>query len=141
MPAFNKARATRGQPIIVLFYMDMCPHCVMMKPAWHQAKSAINPREVSIAEVEYSNMNRLPKEMQDVRGFPSIKVFKNDKIIDEYLGERSPEKFLTFMRKYASAPAPVAPAAKPRTAPVASAKPRTAASKPRTGAPKTGSKK
>lgn len=106
MTAFNKKVASKPETIIVLFYMDMCPHCIMMKPAWRAAKMAIDPKLVNIAEVEYSNLEKMPKEMQDIRGFPSIKVYRGAKTVDEYLGERTPEGFMSFMQKYSAPPAP-----------------------------------
>lgn len=116
MPAFQKIMVDpRPKPVIMLFYMDMCPHCIMMKPAWRQAKLAMDPKSVNIAEIEYSNMERLPKEMQDVRGFPSIKVYRGTRAVDEYLGERTPEGFLNFMRKYASAKPTRAPSPRPKS--------------------------
>lgn len=126
MTAFQKKiGAPRPQPVIVLFYMEMCPHCVMMKPAWRETKAALDPRTINIAEVEYSNLDKMPAAMQNIRGFPSIKVFRGTQAIDEYLGERTQEDMVKFIKKYATAP----PAA-PSTAKKAPTRARTSASKP-----------
>ena len=53
------------QPVLVLFYMDGCPHCEANKPAWEQAKKKAGVRTV---EIESS----ATPESSGVTGFPTM---------------------------------------------------------------------
>lgn len=53
------------QPVLVLFYMDGCPHCEANKPAWEEAKKRAGVRTV---EIESS----ATPESSGVTGFPTM---------------------------------------------------------------------
>ena len=82
-----------SHPILVLFYMKTCPYCILLKPTWDQIK-----QNVECYDVEYSDMHKLPAELQKVRGFPTIQVIDGKKIKSEYVGERSFEGILNFAK-------------------------------------------
>ena len=55
----------KKQPLLVLFFMDGCPHCEANKPAWEEAKKN---SKVPTAEIEAS---ATPEE--EATGFPTMK--------------------------------------------------------------------
>ena len=55
----------KKQPLLVLFFMDGCPHCEANKPAWEEAKKKAN---VPTVEIEAS---ATPEE--EATGFPTRK--------------------------------------------------------------------
>ena len=55
----------KKQPLLVLFFMDGCPHCEANKPAWEEAKKKAN---VPTVEIEAS---ATPEE--EATGFPTMK--------------------------------------------------------------------
>jgi hypothetical protein len=55
----------KTRPLLVLFFMDGCPHCEANKPAWEQAKKKAGVRT---AEIEAS---ATPEE--EATGFPTMK--------------------------------------------------------------------
>ena len=55
----------KTQPLLVLFFMDGCPHCEANKPAWEEAKKKAN---VPTVEIEAS---ATPEE--EATGFPTMK--------------------------------------------------------------------
>ena len=55
----------KTQPLLVLFFMDGCPHCEANKPAWEEAKKKAN---VPTVEIEAS---ATPEE--EATGFPTRK--------------------------------------------------------------------
>lgn len=57
------------QPVLVLFFMDGCPHCEANKPAWDEAKKTANASGVKTAEIEAS----ATPESSGVSGFPTMK--------------------------------------------------------------------
>ena len=60
----------KKQPLLVLFFMDGCPHCDANKPAWEEAKKKAN---VPTAEIESS---ATPEE--EATGFPTMKYKSSD---------------------------------------------------------------
>jgi thiol-disulfide isomerase/thioredoxin len=73
--------------------MKTCPYCILLKPTWDQVK-----QNVECYEVEYSDMHKLPAELQKVRGFPTIQVIDGKKVKSEYVGERSFEGIMNFAK-------------------------------------------
>lgn len=55
----------KKRPILVLFFMDGCPHCAANKPAWDSLKSQTN---IPMAEIEAS----ATPESTGVFGFPTM---------------------------------------------------------------------
>jgi len=57
------------KPLVVLFYMDGCPHCEANKPAWDKFKKSC---KVPVAEIE---ANETPSS-SGVSGFPTMMYIK-----------------------------------------------------------------
>lgn len=112
-----------NKPIMILFRMQTCPHCVAMKDAWEQAKLALSKENgLQVAEVEYEYMNMLPPSLQNIRGFPTLQIIENKKVKNEYFGDRSFESILDFgmanaKKEVKAAPKKSAPAPKKKAAP------------------------
>ena len=69
----------RQRPLLVLFFMDGCPHCDANKPAWEEAK---RKADVPTAEIEAS---ATPEE--EATGFPTMK-YKGEKGTKEISGQK-----------------------------------------------------
>ena len=69
----------KKQPLLVLFFMDGCPHCEANKPAWEEAKKKAN---VPTAEIESS---ATPEE--EATGFPTMK-YKSSEGTKETTGQK-----------------------------------------------------
>lgn len=93
----------KGTPVVMLYHMKDCPHCVMMRPAWNECKQIVKRMKdnvmVCIAEVEYSDMHCLPQGFQGIDGFPTIKVYKNNQAF-EYQGNRTKDSIMDFITSY-----------------------------------------
>ena len=97
---FNKT--LKDNKFIVVYFMEQCGHCVELKPKWNEAVKKNGDKSL-IAEIEYQDMKYLDNnELKDIRGFPTIKVFENGKLVEEYSEERTPEKLAKFIKKNAS---------------------------------------
>ena len=70
----------KTQPLLVLFFMDGCPHCEANKPAWEEAKKKAN---VPTAEIESS---ATPEE--EATGFPTMK-YKSSEGTKETSGKKN----------------------------------------------------
>ena len=82
---------------MVLYYSEYCKHCTDMKPEWNKFELNV-PDNVNIAKVENEGMHDL-KFNPKVEGFPTIKMYKNAKEVDEFNGERKAKKFDEFLKK------------------------------------------
>jgi len=69
----------KTRPLLVLFFMDGCPHCEANKPAWEEAKKKA---DVPTAEIEAS---ATPEE--EATGFPTMK-YKSDSGTKEISGQK-----------------------------------------------------
>jgi len=69
----------KTRPLLVLFFMDGCPHCDANKPAWEEAKKKAGVRT---AEIEAS---ATPEE--EATGFPTMK-YKSESGTTEISGEK-----------------------------------------------------
>jgi len=69
----------KKQPLLVLFFMDVWPHCEANKPAWEEAKKKAN---VPTAEIESS---ATPEE--EATGFPTMK-YKSSEGTKETTGQK-----------------------------------------------------
>ena len=61
-------RMLKKRPLLVLFFMDGCPHCEANKPAWEQAKKKMKG-SAQVAEIESS----ATPLSSGVSGFPTMK--------------------------------------------------------------------
>ena len=85
---------------VVLYHWSTCPHCVALRPAWDEARREATRKGCQVAEVEYSFLPLMPEGMKDVRGFPSIRAYRDGKMVSEFHGDRTPEDLLSFMREF-----------------------------------------
>jgi len=69
----------KTRPLLVLFFMDGCPHCEANKPAWEEAKKKA---DVPTAEIEAS---ATPEE--EATGFPTMK-YKSKTETKEISGQK-----------------------------------------------------
>jgi thiol-disulfide isomerase/thioredoxin len=61
-------KTLKKRPLLVLFFMEGCPHCEANKPAWDQAKKKMKGR-ARVAEIEAS----ATPDSANVSGFPTMK--------------------------------------------------------------------
>ena len=88
-----------SKPVIVLFFAQGCIYCEKMMPEWNKFKksSPITFSEVSANEM--SEYNPLDSE-ENIRGYPTIRLYNKGKLVKEYDGDRSKKDILKFIKKY-----------------------------------------
>ena len=100
----SKPNPVDNEVVLVLFYVDWCPHCVSTKPEWSNLVNNLNNKEVngvnvkvnacnaegSVAEKEFASEN-------NVQGYPTIKLIKNNEVV-EYNGARNALEMENFVR-------------------------------------------
>lgn len=104
----EKPNPKEGDLVIVLFYVDWCPHCVSTKPEWNKLVNKMNNQKVngnnvnvvacnaegSTAEKEFANEN-------NIEGYPTIKLVKENDVVD-YNGARNVESLEEFIKENAN---------------------------------------
>jgi thiol-disulfide isomerase/thioredoxin len=78
----------------VWFHSLHCGHCIVMKDAFYDAAS--RSKDVSFIKVDANDYSDLCAYYQ-VRGFPTMKLFKNGEESDTYSGDRSANSFLSWL--------------------------------------------
>lgn len=63
----------KKRPVLVLFFMQGCPHCEANEKAWKEVKESA-PKETKILEIEAS----ATPESAGVKGFPTMKKVDED---------------------------------------------------------------
>lgn len=114
-----KTLLSAERPILMLYRMQMCPHCVALHPTWMDVRKRLSrDNGIMLAEVEYQHMSMLPSSLRNIRGFPTIQLIQNGKVKDEYFGDRSADSIIDFARNFvkssASTPAKPKKAAVPK---------------------------
>ena len=87
--------------VLIWFYATWCGHCHNMEQEWEKLSQNHQP-EVSLAKVEsedYNNYQQSPNE-EMVRGYPTIRLYHNNKMVKEYDGDRSFKDIYNFIQKY-----------------------------------------
>ena len=90
--------AQKDKPMLILFYAKWCPHCTMFEPTWKKiVDSLATKRNIQVAEIEYSNMDHVPKKYKKIRGYPTIQMIKGGKVLSEYNGLRTQDGVMKFV--------------------------------------------
>jgi len=83
---------------LLFFSLDGCPHCENMKPTWDLLKKNYgNNQFIKLIEVN-GKQNKKLVELYKVEGFPTLLYVKDEKIKDEYNGDRSYEDLVKFLK-------------------------------------------
>jgi len=87
--------------VLIWFYAVWCGHCRDMEGEWEKLGDN-HPDEIKLAKVESSNMSDYKKSPgeEELRGFPTIRLYKQGELIKEYDGERSFDSIHNFVEEY-----------------------------------------
>merc|ERR1719348_2141239 len=91
---FEEVAMKSGKKVFVEFYAPWCGHCKQLAPIWDQlGEKFADKDDVIIAKMD-STANEV--EQVKVQSFPTLKFFKDGKVID-YKGGRTLEDFVKFV--------------------------------------------
>lgn len=84
-----------NKPQMLLFFANWCGHCKNMKPAWESAKEEC--RAAIWHSIECDEEPDLVRQSQvEVRGYPTIVLLKNNKVIPYSSNERDMASLVRF---------------------------------------------
>lgn len=93
-----------NQVVLVLFYVDWCPHCVSTKPVFKKVIQELNNQNVNGKNVKVHSCNCEGSQVEqevakenNIEGYPTIKLIKNSETID-YNGARELNQIVDFVK-------------------------------------------
>lgn len=89
----------------VRVYMEMCPHCVELKPKWNQLVDDVNDdnnlsKQIQLISISEQYLNNINSLKEKVSGFPTL-LFIKDGVVENakpYEGDRDSESMLNFIK-------------------------------------------
>ncbi|KAE8739622.1 hypothetical protein FOCC_FOCC014887 [Frankliniella occidentalis] len=86
----------------VKFFAPWCGHCKRMSPTWDELGSKfLGSGQVTIGKVDCTlDINKDLCKQQEVRGYPSIYLYKDGERVDSYEGNRQLEDMYLFVLKH-----------------------------------------
>jgi thiol-disulfide isomerase/thioredoxin len=84
---------------MVMYGVDWCPHCVNAKPEFEKlgATQTIDGKLVEFAIVN-PEKDKAAAEGKEIKGYPTIHLYKPDGSVEEYEGPRTHDAMLQFLK-------------------------------------------
>ena len=101
----EKPNPKEDEVMLVLFYVDWCPHCKSVKPEWEKLmklnNTKVNGKNIKIqaANAEGSEVEKEAARDNNVEGYPTIKLISQSEVVD-YNGARNAEEMGKFVKDY-----------------------------------------
>lgn len=92
---------TKGKEIkrlLVMFYAPWCGHCKTLKPEFAAAAIKATSNAYRLGAVD-CNIQHKAVEKYKIKGFPTLLLFENGKLVDTYVGPRKASDILEYVSK------------------------------------------
>jgi len=85
---------------LVMFYAPWCGHCKKLKPEYAKAAELLKDDDppIALAKVDCTEGGKKSCERFSVSGYPTLKIFKNGEMSQEYNGPREAAGLVKYMR-------------------------------------------
>jgi len=85
---------------LVMFYAPWCGHCKKLKPEFDKAAGDLlaNDPPVTLAKVDCTEDGKDTCGRFEVRGYPTLKIFRNGEVSADYNGPRDAAGIIKFMK-------------------------------------------
>lgn len=82
--------------VVVDFYAEWCGHCKPFAPIFEQASSSFP--SIMFVKIDGGQAPAIIKK-ENIRGYPTVKAYKNGKVLNMYGGDRKKKSFHEFLSK------------------------------------------
>ncbi|KAK5650473.1 hypothetical protein RI129_001502 [Pyrocoelia pectoralis] len=94
-----KKEIASSTPTLVMFYAPWCGHCKRMKPQFMKAADELKAEGINgrLAIFDCTENPKITEEM-DISGYPTVRLYVNGKYVKDYVGNRSMDDLISFMK-------------------------------------------
>ena len=86
--------------VFVMFYAPWCPHCTNIMDVMDElSKKLEKDQNIKVSKIDVDKHTKIGKK-ENIRGFPTLKLYKNGKEIEHYKGQRNVSSMEKFIRHY-----------------------------------------
>ena len=96
---FEQQVLKSDQPVLVDFWAEWCGPCKMMSPILEELAKAMEGKPVKIAKCNVDE-NIALAEKYEVMSIPAFKIFKQGKVVEEWVGAQNLEGLKEKLEKY-----------------------------------------
>uniref|UniRef100_A0A336KRW2 Protein disulfide-isomerase n=1 Tax=Culicoides sonorensis TaxID=179676 RepID=A0A336KRW2_CULSO len=95
-----EAGVSEVETTLVMFYAPWCGHCKRLKPEYAKAAELLKDDDppIALAKVDCTEAGKKTCEKFSVSGYPTLKIFKNGEVSQEYNGPREAAGIVKYMR-------------------------------------------
>ena len=94
--------ASQEAPIaLVEFFAPWCGHCKSLAPQYEIAAKELQASNILFAKVDATIENELASRY-GVSGYPTLKIFRNGELSNDYAGPRDSDGIVKYMKKQAA---------------------------------------
>jgi thiol-disulfide isomerase/thioredoxin len=85
-----------------LYHMKGCGHCTRLQPIWEQLKQKLENENkgMHINSYDVTVPSQAKSIPADIRGFPTIRLYKGNTLVAEYDGDRNVKDMYNWLCKY-----------------------------------------
>jgi hypothetical protein len=81
------------------YHANWCSHCQKMKSEWDKFIKTSRYENIQIVSIEDEAVKKMSVRPNNLLGFPSIHLYKDNLLLSEYDGERTSEKIHEFIKE------------------------------------------
>lgn len=93
-------RVAETETTLVMFYAPWCGHCKRLKPEYAKAAELVigDDPPIALAKIDCTEAGKETCSKFGVSGYPTLKIFKNGEVSQDYSGPREAAGIVKYMR-------------------------------------------
>ena len=100
----NFHNKTKNLPLIVKVFHPNCGHCIKLEPEWNKFANILKKNydgDIGVVSIHADALADIESNgLNNIQGYPTIRIIKNNNLVDEYNDERNNMKMLNYSLKH-----------------------------------------